>query len=272
MHTIRKLVEKYGKYVIWAVVISFVLGALVIFSPVAFNPSARNVKDEDVVLVVNGEKIGKVDYERAYQEILNEQRQFNPEIEKTLEGPDGAYRQLQWRAQAIERLIEKTIKEQESRKRGISVPAKKLDERYKQEYENFLLMLRQRYGIDEKELARILKERGSSLPAYQRQIRDQVAAQLKEEALEEAVVGPIEVTDQALIEFIEQNKTRYVNDLLGYLQPSTAELQAYFENNRDKYATLEVKGAAHLDQGGRERPRRASRPKPRRRSKRSRKS
>jgi hypothetical protein len=176
MHTIRKLVEKYGKYVIWAVVISFVLGALVIFSPVAFNPSARNVKDEDVVLVVNGKKIGKFEYERAYQEILNEQRQFNPEIEKTLEGPDGAYRQLQWRAQAIERLIEKTIKEQESRKRGISVPAKKLDERYKQEYENFLLMLRHRYGIDEKELARILKERGSSLPAYQRQIRDQVAA------------------------------------------------------------------------------------------------
>jgi parvulin-like peptidyl-prolyl isomerase/cytochrome c-type biogenesis protein CcmH/NrfG len=245
MHTIRKLVEKYGKYVIWAVVISFVLGALVIFSPVAFNPSARNVKDEDVVLVVNGKKIGKFDYERAYQEILNEQRQFNPEIEKTLEGPDGAYRQLQWRAQAIERLIEKTIKEQESRKRGISVPAKKLDERYKQEYENFLLMLRHRYGIDEKELARILKERGSSLPAYQRQIRDQVAAQLKEEALEEAVVGPIEVTDQALIEFIEQNKTRYINDLLGYLQPSTAELQAYFENNRDKYAILEVK-ARHI--------------------------
>jgi hypothetical protein len=242
----------------------------VIFSPVAFNPSARNVKEEDVVLVVNGEKIGKVDYERAYQEILNEQRQFNPEIEKTLEGPDGAYRQLQWRAQAIERLIE-DYQEQESRKRGISVPAKKLDERYKQEYENFLLMLRQRYGIDEKELARILKERGSSLPAYQRQIRDQVAAQLKEEALEEAVVGPIEVTDQALIEFIEQNKTRYVNDLLGYLQPSTAELQAYFEAHRDKYATLEVKARHILIKVDENAPKSKS-PKPRRRSKRSRKS
>ena len=247
MHTVRKLVEKYGKYVIWAVVISFVFGAIVVFSPVAFDPGARNVpKEEDVVLVVNGEKISKQKYEQAYQEILNEQRQFTPEIEKTLEGrPDGAYRKLQWRAQAIDRLIEKTIKEQESRKRGISVSAKKLDERYKQEYENFLLMLRQRYGIDEKELARILKEQGSSLPAYQRLIRDQVAARLKEEALEEAVVGPIEVTDQALVEFIEQNKTRYINDLLGYLQPSTAELQAYFEKNRDKYATLEVK-ARHI--------------------------
>jgi|GEM_PF-294506 len=246
MHTIRKLVEKYGKYVIWAVVISFVAGALVIFSPVAFNPGARNApKEEDVVLVVNGEKIGKDQYEQAYQEILNEQRQFNPEIEKALQGPDGAYRQLQWRAQAIDRLIERTIKDQESRKRGIGVPAKKLDERYKKEYENFLVMLRQRYGIDEKELARILRDRGSSLQAYQRQIRDQVAAQLKEELLEEAIVGQIEVADAQLLEFIEQNKTRYITDILGYLQPTTAELQAYFEANREKYATPEVK-ARHI--------------------------
>lgn len=246
MHTIRKLVEKYGKYVIWAVVFSFVIGAVIIFSPGTFNFGARNApKEEDVVLVVNGEKIGKDQYEQAYQEILNEQRQFNPEIEKALQGPDGAYRQLQWRAQAIDRLIERTIKDQESRKRGISVPAKKLDERYKKEYENFLVMLRQRYGIDEKELARILRDRGSSLQAYQRQIRDQVAAQLKEELLEEAIVGQIEVADAQLLEFIEQNKTRYITDILGYLQPTTAELQAYFEANREKYATPEVK-ARHI--------------------------
>ncbi|GBC75964.1 Foldase protein PrsA 1 [bacterium HR07] len=246
MHTIRRLVERYGKYVIWAVVISFVAGAFVIFSPVALNPGGSNTpKEEDVVLVVNGEKIDKAKYEQAYLEILNEQRQFVQDIEKALQGPDGAYRQLQWRAQAIDRLIEKALKDQESRKRGISVPAKKLDERYKKEYENFLVMLRQRYGIDEKELARILSERGSSLPAYQRQMREQVAAQLKEELLEEAVVGQIDVTDAQLIEFIEQNKTRYINDILGYIQPTTAELQAYFEANREKYATPEVK-ARHI--------------------------
>lgn len=247
MHTIRRLVEKYGKYVIWTVVISFVVGALVIFSPVALNPTGSNApkEEEDVVLVVNREKIDKAKYEQAYLEILNEQRQFTPDIEKALQGPDGAYRQLQWRAQAIERLIEKAIKDQESRKRGISVPAKKLDERYKKEYENFLIMLRQRYGIDEKELARILSERGSSLPAYQRQMREQVASQLKEELLEEAVVGQIDVTDAQLLEFIEQNKTRYISDILGYIRPTTAELHAYFEANREKYATPEVK-ARHI--------------------------
>ncbi|MCX8103204.1 MAG: peptidylprolyl isomerase [Candidatus Bipolaricaulota bacterium] len=246
MHTIRRFVEKYGKYVIWTVVISFVAGALVIFSPVALNPTGSNApKEEDVVLIVNGEKIDKDKYEQAYLGILNEQRQFNPEIEKALEGPEGAYRQLQWRAQAIDRLIEKAIKDQESRKRGISVPAKKLDERYKREYENFLIMLRQRYGIDEKELARILSERGSSLPAYQRQMREQIAAQLKEELLEEAVVGQLDVTDAQLVEFIEQNKIRYINDILGYLQPTTAELQAYFDAHREKYATPEVK-ARHI--------------------------
>ncbi|MCS7198272.1 MAG: peptidylprolyl isomerase [Candidatus Bipolaricaulota bacterium] len=246
MYTIRKLVEKYGKYVIWTVVIGFVIGAVIVFSPYTFTPGARNIpKEEDVVLVVNGEKIGKDQYERAYQEILNEHRQFNPEIEKTLEGPDGAYRKLQWRAQAIDRLIERTIKDQESRKRGISVPSKKLDGRYKKEYESLLIMLRQRYGIDEKELARLLRERGSSLQAYQRQIRDQAAAQLKEELLEEAVVGPIEATNAQLLEFIEQNKTRYINDILGYIQPTTTELQAYFEANRERYATPEVK-ARHI--------------------------
>jgi parvulin-like peptidyl-prolyl isomerase len=232
--------------VIWAVVISFVAGALVIFSPMALNPGGSNApKEEDIVLVVNGEKIDKAQYDQTYREILNEQRQFVQDIEKALQGPDGAYRQLQWRAQAIERLIEKTIKDQESRRRGISVPAKKIDERYKREYENFLIMLRQRYGVDEKELARLLSEQGSSLPAYQRRMRDQVAAQLKEETLEEVVVGQIDVTDAQLIEFIEQNKTRYINDILGYMQPTTAELQAYFEANREKYATPEVK-ARHI--------------------------
>lgn len=246
MHTIRRLVERYGKYVIWAVVISFVAGALVIFSPVALNPGARNApKEEDVVLVVNGEKIDKAKYDQAYLEIVNEQRRFTQDLEKILQGPDGAYRQLQWRAQAIERLIEKALKDQESRRRGISVPAKKVDERYKKEYENLLITLRQSYGIDEKELARLLSERGTSLPAYQRQIRDQVAAQLKEETLEEVVVGQIDVTDAQLIEFIEQNKTRYVRDIVGYLQPSPAELQAYFDEHRERYATPEVK-ARHI--------------------------
>jgi parvulin-like peptidyl-prolyl isomerase/cytochrome c-type biogenesis protein CcmH/NrfG len=245
MHTIRRLVEKYGKYVIWAVVISFVAGTFVIFTPGGFNPGTRTTPAEETVLVVNGEKVSKTQYEQAYLEVLNEQRQFNQDIEKALEGPEGAYRQLQWRTQAVDRLIEQTLKEIEAKKRLISVPSKKIDERYKQEYDNFLIMLRQRYGIDEKELARILNERGSSLPAYQRQMREQVTATLKEEALEEAVVGQIEVTDAQLVEFIEQNKTRYVNDILGYLQPSHAELQAYFEAHRERYATPEVK-ARHI--------------------------
>ncbi len=246
MHTIRRLVEKYGKYVIWAVVISFVVGALVIFTPGGFNPGSRTTPAEETVLVVNGKKVSKKQYEQAYLEVLNEQRQFNQDMGKALEGPEGAYRQLQWRAQAVDRLIEKALKEIEAKKRLISVPAKKIDERYKQEYENFLVMLRQRYGIDEKELARLLKEQyNTSLTAYQRQMREQVTATLKEEALEEAVVGQIEVTDAQLLEFIEENKTRYVNDILGYMQPSSAELQAYFEANREKYATPEVK-ARHI--------------------------
>jgi parvulin-like peptidyl-prolyl isomerase/cytochrome c-type biogenesis protein CcmH/NrfG len=246
MHTIRRLVEKYGKYVIWAVVISFVVGAFVIFTPGGFNPGTRTTPAEETVLIVNGEKVSKAQYERAYLEILNEQRQFNQDMGRALDGPEGAYRQLQWRVQAVDRLIEKTLKEIEAKKRLISVPAKKIDERYKQEYDNFLVMLRQRYGIDEKELARLLKEQyNTSLTAYQRQMREQVTATLKEEALEEAVVGQIEVTDAQLLEFIEQNKTRYVNDILGYMQPATAELQAYFEANREKYATPEVK-ARHI--------------------------
>lgn len=245
MHAIRRLVERYGKYVIWAIVISFVAGALVIFTPGGFNPGTRSIPEEDIVLVVNGEKIAKSRYEQTYQGILNEQRQFTQDLEKLLVGPEGAYRQLQWRSEAIDRLIEATLKEQEIRKRGISVPGRKIDERYKEEYDRFLLMLHQRYGIDEKELARLLKERGSSLPAYQRQIRDQVAIQLKEEALQEAVVGKIEVTDTAILEFIEQNQMRYMSTVVGRIEPSNAELQAYFEAHKEQYATPEVK-ARHI--------------------------
>lgn len=245
MHTMRRLVEKYGKYVIWAVVVSFVIGGIVVFTPGGFNPGTRPSPEEDIVLVVQGEKFDKNRFLQVYNGILNEQRQFNQNLEQLMQGPEGAYRQLQWQAEAINRLLEQALKDQEIKKRGVSVPNRKIDERYKSEYDSTLIMLQQRYGIDEKELARLLSEQKSSLPAFQRQIRERVAGALREEALQEAIVGPVELTDSALLAFLEENKARYLTEVVGSVQPSEEELKAHFAANSEKYATPEVR-ARHI--------------------------
>lgn len=244
MHTMRRLVERYGKYVIGVVVIGFVIGGIVIFTPGGFNPGNRP-QDKKIVLIVNGEQVDQERFIQTFNQILNEQRQFNQNLEQLLQGPEGAYRQLQWQAEAINRLIEQIIKEQEIRKRGISVPSAKIDERYKSEYQTTLVMLQQRYGIDEKELARLLAEQRSSLPAFQRQVRERVAANLREEALQEVVVGPIQLTDEELLKFLEENRSRYINEVVGHVLASDEEVKAHYEAHKDKYATPEVK-ARHI--------------------------
>ncbi|MCI2429706.1 peptidylprolyl isomerase [Candidatus Acetothermia bacterium] len=246
MHTMRRWVERYGKYIIGVVIVSFVIGGVVIFAPeqLGFNPETRP-QEKTIVLVVNGEQVDRERFLQAFNQILNEQRQFNQNLEQLLQGPEGAYRQLQWQAEAVNRLTEQILKEQEIRRRGISVPSRKIDERYKSEYESTLIMLQQRYGIDEKELARLLSEQQSSLPAFQRQVRERVATGLREEALQEVVVGPIELTDEELLTFLEENRSRYINEVVGYLLVSDEEIKAQYEANKGKYATPEVK-ARHI--------------------------
>lgn len=245
MYMIRRLVERYGKYVIGVVVVSFVIGGVVMFTPGGFNPGDRPAAEKAIVLVVNGEQVDKERFLQTFNGVLNEQRQSTQNFEQLLQGPEGAYRQLQWQAEAVNRLIEQIIKEQEIRKRGVSVPNRKIDERYKSEYESTLIMLQQRYGIDEKELARLLNEQKSSLPAFQRQVRERVATGLREEALQEAVIGPIELTNEELLKFLEENKARYINEIVGHTLPTDDEIKAHYEANREKYATPEVK-ARHI--------------------------
>jgi len=252
MPRIRRL---WVNITIWAVIIGFALGGIIFFTPGGlqiFNLSPQ--PEEEPAILVNGEGIPKSELEFAFQSLIQQYRrlyeQIGTDFEEQLRGASGAYYQLQLRSQAANELIRRTLLMQEARKRGISVPRTQVDMEFREQYEQFL----RTNNVTEEELVRLLgnpqiRERfrqffnlpTGTLAEFKRKLRSQVEEQLKQEALKEEIVGRLEPTDLELIDFVEENKTRYLRRIIPPVVPTEEELKAYFEENREKYVREEAR-------------------------------
>jgi parvulin-like peptidyl-prolyl isomerase/Tfp pilus assembly protein PilF len=246
MYTIRQLVEKYGKFVIWAVVIAFVIGGVVLFTPGMFNNTSANQNSEVIAATVNGDKVTETKLAQEFEKVLAQNRQlyqqFGQDFDSQLVGADGAFLKLGFKSEALKTLIEDILIEQERRKRRIDVSNSDVENKFKQEYQNVLDFVKQRYGWDEKELARFLKEqRQQDIRAFKNEIREQAREQLRKEKVKEEIVPKIEPSDAEVIQFIEDNRSRYESDIIGEIKLSDDELKAYYEKHKDKYTKTQYK-------------------------------
>jgi parvulin-like peptidyl-prolyl isomerase/tetratricopeptide (TPR) repeat protein len=240
---------------IWAVIIGFSLGGIIFFTPGGlqiFNPNPP--PEEEPAIIVNGEEIPRSELEFAFQSLIQRYRQLYEQIgsdfDEQLRGASGAYYQLQLRSQAADELIRRALLKQEARKRGISVPRTQVDLKFREQYEQFL----RTNNVTEEELLEFLRDPQirerfrqffnlptGTLAEFKRKLRSEVEEQLKQEVLKEQIVGQIEPTDLELLDFVEENKTRYLTRIIAPIVPTEEELQAYFEENREKYVKEEVR-------------------------------
>ena len=212
---------RYKKGIIWAIVISFLLGGMGLFGLNQAGMLHRSSgAEQGVVAVVNKTKITQQTLDQATTNLQNQYeqyyKQFGQDTTNLFVGAHGALLHLELEAQALSNLIRQVIYTQQARKFHVRVSGHDVDTAYSQQYNGFL----KRYNITETQLASYLRSQNKTLKDFQKQLRDSVAQQLRDQALQTKVVGQINPTDD--------------------------QLKAYFSKNIDRYKTPEQIRASHI--------------------------
>lgn len=197
--------------VLWAVAISFLVGSVVLFSFGRYG-SRKSPAREEVVLTVNGVKVSRAALNQAYEQLVDTYtrlyRLYGMDFNEQLRGTDGAFTRQSLTARAAEGIIRRVIIEQESKRLGISVPRAEVEKAFQERYRNYLQSL----GVDEETFAKYLGYRGISLAQFQKDLRTQVEAELREQKLHTYVVGPIQPTEEELLAYYNEHKDRYQSE------------------------------------------------------------
>ncbi|MGQ9602480.1 MAG: peptidylprolyl isomerase [Candidatus Bipolaricaulia bacterium] len=229
----RRLIEKYGKFVIWAIAISFLLGALVIFTPGKFNIARQGSPQSRVpALIVNGEKITQGQFDEQYNNLLEYYRQLYTQsglgsFDLQLKGPSGAVYQLRLKAGVLQDLIRRALLDQEAKRRGITVSKAEYEAALTKEVERQLSAILSYYQMSEDELRDRLAEQGRTIDDFKKDIRKQLE-QHKDE----------------LVKQLQDEKLRAT--VVTALSPSDEELRNYFEENKPEFAKPEMVRARHI--------------------------
>lgn len=215
--------ERHKKGIIWAIVIAFLIGGVGLIGlnqAGMFNTSSSTAQTGNVAAVVNGTKIARTNLDQAATNISNQYRQYYESMgqdpSSLFAGASGAYFQLSIEAQAMQGLIREEIYAEQAKKMNIKIASKDVDAAFNKQYADLL----SQYNITEAQLDTYLQSQNKTLADFKSQMRDGIEAQLRDQALRTAVVGTIEPTDD--------------------------QLEAYFEKNISKYDTPEQVRASHI--------------------------
>ncbi len=215
--------ERHKKTIIWAIVIAFLIGGVGLIGlnqAGMFTSSSSTAQNASVAAVVNGTKITRTSLDQASTNISNQYRQYYQQIgqdpSSLFAGASGAYFQLSIEAQAMQGLIREELYAEQAKKMNIKIASKDVDDAFKKQYDDLL----SQYNITEDQLNTYLVSQNKTLADFKFQMKEGIKAQLRDQALRTAVVGTIEPTDD--------------------------QLEAYFEKNISKYNTPEQVRASHI--------------------------
>jgi foldase protein PrsA len=147
----------------------------------------------DAVAVVDGQEVAKQDFDavisQAKTSYKNQKREF----------PAAGSQEYQTlRNQIVQFLVQREQFEQEANDLGVEVTDKQVDARLEQ-------IQKQYFGGDKKKYEKQLKEQGLS----DRQVRNDLRAQIISEKLFAQVTKEVKVTDKQIEDYYEKNKAQY---------------------------------------------------------------
>ena len=242
---------------LWVVIIGFAGGGVLFFTPGGpqglWNNNSQEQQQQQPAIVVNGEEISTGELETTHQQIIQRYRQlysqFGGNFEQQLQGASGGHYRLQLRNQAANQLIRNTLISQEADERGLSIPQTQVDERFRQQYQQFL----QQNGVTEDQLISLLENpqvrqqfaqafnlSTGSVSEFKNYLRGQAREQLKQETLQGQVVGEINPTTEDLLAHVQSNAQQFRSQIVAPVVPTDEELRAYFEENQDQYGEDEI--------------------------------
>jgi parvulin-like peptidyl-prolyl isomerase len=188
-------------------------------TPVAA-PVAPPIAAVGPFITVNGHPLDRQMFDNIRDSILGYYAQlyaqFGIDIAVFRAGARGRMFDLDIDLSALTGLVGRGLVEAEAKRLGLTITEDELEAEFQRQYQ----LLLDTYGITEEILISILAERGTSLDEFKAEGRVSVAEQLLYSMVQDAVVGPIELTAD--------------------------ELRAYFEANRADYGTEEQVEASHI--------------------------
>ncbi len=208
----QRFFKQRKNLIIWAVVISFFVGGVGLIGlnqAGVFNRSSTDDEGPTFAATVNGTRISREILGRATTNLFNQYQQYYQQIgqdaSSLLAGASGALFRIQLQAQALQALIRDALYAQEAGRLKIRVDSSAVNAAFAEQYNAVL----SRNNISEDQLAAYLQGQGSTLKDFKESLREQVAGQLRNQALRERVTGVIEPTDADLEAYYEKNISRY---------------------------------------------------------------
>ena len=269
---------------LWVVIIGFAAGGVLFFTPGGptglFGNNTQDQQQQQPAITVNGEEISTSELDTRLQQTIQRydqiSRQYGAQLlsfqlsgpcsqmvqasnsqraafSQLLNGALGSQCRMDLRNQAAEQLIRETLITQEADERGVSAPQTQVDEQFRQQYQQLL----NSNGITEEQLRQRLQQNPQLQQQFQRQfgsptvealkgyLRSQVRDQLKQEQLRSEVVGEVNPTTADLLSYVENNRQQFLSQIIKPVVPSEDELRSYFEENQDQYGQEQV-NARHI--------------------------
>ncbi len=206
--------KRHQKAVIWAVIVSFVLGAGGLISldrAGVFNssPSDSGSSRPKFAATVDGTTIGlDVLNARATQLMTQYQsfyRQAGLDPTSMFNGASGALLRLGLESNAMASLISETVYAQEAKARGIRVADSVIDAEVAKQYQDILTSNR----LTEEQLVDVLESQGKTVKALKDEMRAAIATQLLVKAVDAVVGAGASPTDDEVAAYFEKSIAKY---------------------------------------------------------------
>jgi parvulin-like peptidyl-prolyl isomerase len=154
-------------------------------------PIYREGLDDEMELVVS-------QYAQIYA-------QFGQDLRALLVGADGRELNLNLELEALNRLAGREVLLEEADKRGIQVTDEAVEARFQELYAEFLAS----HDMTEEEFEAYVVKAGSTMDEFLATSKQNVREQLIVEELQDAVVGPVELSDADVASYFEEHRSDY---------------------------------------------------------------
>jgi parvulin-like peptidyl-prolyl isomerase len=165
--------------------------------------------DREVIALINGEPAYSDEFEAAKGALLNQYAQtyaqFGMDIGMLLAGADGRMFELGIEAESLMQIVQLILTKQEAASRNIVISDEEVQAEMDSQYGDFLVG----QGWTEADLALYLSEQGRTVESFKTDVKDYIANQMLSIAVQMAVAGPIEITDEELNDYFLANSSDY---------------------------------------------------------------
>ncbi len=212
----NRFFDRHKKTIIWIMVIGFFLGSVGLAAFQYMRPggggssSGQEGSGEKVAIVVNEDEVTNAEFQNAYENTIERQKslysQFGQDFSRLMEGASGKLYELRMKSRTVDSLIEREIVAREAEDRGITPESGEVNQKYNEQLDSILNQ--QGWTLDQ--LKSALSAQGRSFDEFEKSMKERVRQQLKQEELRSQVVGDIQLSDEELKNYYDENIDQYV--------------------------------------------------------------